>query len=164
MKSFIVSIALILLFNIYTVFQIDSDTYRRQLERLKFVAEECADSAALYYDLEAYSQGKIIYNQDEGIKAIEYMLKTHLKLDDSLKPVSGYWQDQIQYDVYFIDEKNYTFPYEFPYEFIDARTGYKMYIFEPTVIVTIEAGRGRMRLPFLSINSSIRSSAYEYLN
>lgn len=160
MKTFIFALALVLLFNIFCVYQMDTDTHRQQLERLKFVAEECADSAALYYDLEAYAQGKIIYNEKEGNKAIEYMLKKHLNLNDSFVPVSGYWQDKIEYDVYFIDERNYTFPYEF----IDARTGYKMYIFEPTVIVTIEAGRGRMRLPFLSINSSIRSSAYEYLN
>ena len=48
MKTFIVSLALVILFNIYTVFQIDMDVYKMQLERLKHVAEECADSA-LYF-------------------------------------------------------------------------------------------------------------------
>lgn len=160
MKSFIITIALVILFNIFCVYQFDTDIYRRQLEWLKVVAEECADSAALYYDLEAYSHGKIVYNEEEGIKAIEYILKDLLKLDDNFIPYSGYWQDKIEYDVYFIDEENYSFPYEFR----DNRTGYTMYLFEPTVIVTIDAGRGRMRLPFVSASRSIRSSAYEYLN
>lgn len=160
MKTFIVALALVMLFNIFTVFQIDTDTHRRQLERLKFVAEECADSAALYYDEEDFSSGRIVYDQAEGNKAIEYMLKSHLKLDDSFVPTAGYWQDKILYDVYYFDVKNTVFPYTF----VDSRTGYSKIIFEPTVIVTIEAGRGRMRLPFLAIDSSIRSSAYEYID
>lgn len=160
MKTFIATIALVFMFNLFSIFQIDTDTHRRQLERLKFIAEECADSAALFYDQAAFSNGKIIYNQGEGNKAIVYMLKSHLKLDDTFTPTSGYWRDKIQFDVYYFDETTVTFPHEFE----DARTGYKRIIFEPTVIITIEAGRGRMRLPFLNIDSSIRSSAYEYVN
>ena len=49
-------------------------------------------------------------------------------------------------DVYFIDDSTVTFPYLF----IDNITGYSKYVFEPTVIVTIKAGRERMRLPFLN--------------
>lgn len=160
MKTFIVALALVLMFNIFTVYQIDMDTYRRQLERLKFIAEECADSSALYYDQVAFSNGKIIYNKTEGNEAIKYLLKANLKLDDTMTPTSGYWRDKIVYDVYYLDETTVTFPYEF----VDPRTGYTRIVFEPTVVVTIEAGRGRMRLPFTSINSSIRSSAYEYVN
>ena len=160
MKTFIVSLALVILFNIYTVFQIDMDVYKMQLERLKHVAEECADSAALFYDTEQFSYGKIIYNQYEGEKAILYMLKSLLYCDNGLKPTAGYWQDKILHDAYFIDDSTVTFPYLF----IDNITGYSKYVFEPTVIVTIEAGRGRMRLPFLSITSSVRSSAYEHIN
>lgn len=160
MKTFIATLALVFMFNLFTVFQIDTDTHRRQLERLKFVAEECADSAALFYDQAYFSRGKIVYNQLEGNKAIEYMLKSNLKLDETFTPTSGYWQDKIQVDTYYFDENTVTFPYEFE----DGRTGYTKIIFEPTVIITIEAGRGRMRLPGINIDSSIRSSAYEYVN
>jgi hypothetical protein len=66
MKTFIVSLALVILFNIYTVFQIDMDVYKMQLERLKHVAEECADSAALFYDTEQFSYGKKIIISMKG--------------------------------------------------------------------------------------------------
>lgn len=159
MKPLIVGLAIVILFTAFTIYQQDNNTYIRQLEYLKYIADECADSAALYYNTTEFGEGRKVFNQDEGIKAIEYMLKDYLNLYDDLTPKdNSYWVDPIEYNVYFFDYSNTTFPTLFT----EPITGYVKSITEPTVVVTINAGRPKFRLPFLSADDAVRTSAYEY--
>ena len=159
MKPFLFTIAMVILYSIFLIYQTDNNSYIRQLENLKYVADECAGAASLYYDEELFSKGLIVYNQEEGKKAIEYILKTSLKTESDLTPLSNsYWQEQIEYEVYFLDNSNTTFPVMF----VDNRTSYNKLITEPTIIVTVDAGKPRFRLSFLKPERVIRTSAYEY--
>lgn len=160
MKTFLFSIAMIIMYIIFITYQVDNNTYIRQLDELKVLVDECAATASLYYDEEAFSKGNIIYNQKEGIKAIEYLIKYCLKLDNNFVPNDhSYWQDTIKYDVFFMDDSNTSFPYLFQ----DSYRGYTKLITNPTVVVVIDAGRARFRLEFLESKNAIRVSSYEYL-
>ncbi|MGD9679239.1 MAG: hypothetical protein AB7V16_12935 [Vulcanibacillus sp.] len=159
MKSLIVGVALILLYTIFIIYQDDSNTYQRELERLKQVADECASSGALYFYENQYSEGYKVINQTETINAIEYILKYNLKLDDNFNPLSiSYWKEHITYNAYFFDDSNTSFPFLYT----DPYTGGQKLITEPSVVVIINAGYGDFRLSFLDLNDSIRSSSYEY--
>jgi hypothetical protein len=159
MKSLIVGLALSILFVSFTIYQQDHNSYIRALESLKYVADECSASASLYFDKSEYAEGRMVFNQSEGIKAIEYILKKGLKLDDSLNPLPNtYWTEQVDYKVYFYDDSNSTFPFLF----VDPDTSFTKTISEPTVIVTINAGKPRYRLSFITASDAIRSSSYEY--
>lgn len=159
MKPLIVGMAIVLLFTAFILFQQDHNKYIRELERLKFIADECSASASLFFDTVEFSEGRKVFNRTESIKALEYILKANLKLDDELKPLpNNYWRDTVKYDVYFFDEGNTTFPFLFT----DPKTNYVKTLVEPTVIVTINTGKPRYRLSFVTLTDTIRSSAYEY--
>lgn len=159
MKPLLIGLSVIILYITFTPYQQDNNEYMRQLENLKYVADECAASSSLYLD-ESISDSNIVFNRTEGKKAIEKILQDSLKLDNGLNPLDGsYWQEKIKYDVYYIDDGNTTFPYMF----IDKRTGYKKLISEPTVIITIDGGKPRFRLSFLQAKNGVRSSGYEYV-
>lgn len=163
MKPLITGLALIIVFSIFAVFQNDNNTYLRQLEYIKYTADECAATANLYYISKDYHNGKKVFNRDECEKAIRDIIVTNLSLNDDLSPLSqSYWTDKITYNVYYYDDSNTIYPFLFT----DSLTGYMSSINKPTVIVTITAGRPRFRLNFLQeLNIiAIRSSAYEYQN
>lgn len=159
MKPLIVGLALAILYTSFMIYQQDNNQFIRALEDLKYVADECSDSASLFYNTSQFGKGKKTFNQIEGKKAIKDILKKNLNLDDTLTPLpGGYWTETIEYDVYFFDDSNTTFPYLFT----DPKTSYSKTLTEPTVIVTVNAGKPRFRLSFLNPSDAIRSSAYEY--
>jgi hypothetical protein len=160
MKPLIVGVCTILLYCFVVVTTKNINTHERQNEYLKFVCDETACSAALFYDTTQYGEGRKVFNVLEGKKAIEYQMKYLLLLDNSFNPLSDtYWQDKISYKSYFYDDSNTTYPYTF----IDSETGYTKVILEPTVIVTINAGKSRYSIPIItSNNSNIRSGSFEW--
>lgn len=175
MKQLIFGVAMVILCSMFLVFQNDDNTFIREYEKLKYVADEISNSGAIFKDLQEYSEGKLTFNYIEGNKAIDYQLKKLLKLDNSFIPLSGYWRDKIHYKVYYFDNSNMMKVYEdgnlveqtpftFNYLFKDKDTEYTKLIVDPTVVVTINAGRPRFRLSFLNdLNRQvIRSSAYEW--
>lgn len=160
MKPFLLTLAMLILFSIFLTYQTDNNTYIRQLEKLKQVADECSASAGLFYDEDSYSKGMTIYNQEEGKKIIHYLIKTSLGLQDDLTSLStSYWKESIQYEVQFFDHSNKTFPFMYS----DAQNRFTKVITEPTIIVEINAGKPPFRLEFLQPKEAIRISAYEYL-
>lgn len=160
MKTLIVTIAITLLYAGFLVYQQDNNRYLREVENLKHAADEASASASLYLDASEFAQGRKVFNRTEGIIAIEFMLRSYLNLDEQLIPLDNtYWQDKITYVLTYFDESNTSFPVLFE----DPLTGYVKTITEPTVIVTVNAGRPRYRLSFLSPNDAIRSSCYEHV-
>lgn len=176
MKPLIVGLAVIILYSMFIVYQQDNNMYIRQLENLKYVADEAAASGALFFDEVEYSEGRKVYKKSESNKAIEFMIKDLLKLDNSFKPLSNsYWSDTIEYDVYYFDDSKTMTQYKnnnlvkiepfssYGFMFEDPKAVYIKYIDEPTVIVTINAGKPNFRLSFINTTDTYRSSGYEYL-
>ncbi|GKX28706.1 hypothetical protein SH1V18_11860 [Vallitalea longa] len=161
MKPFLFTLAMLILFAIFLTYQTDNNTYIRQLEKLKYVADECSGAAGLLYDEEAYSEGITVYNQEEGKKIIKYLIKENLELEDEHSPSeSSYWKDEVQYEIIFFDNSNTSFPYYYT----DSQERFTKLIAEPTIIVEINTGEPPFRLKFLPRKDAIRSSAYEYLD
>lgn len=178
MKPLIVGLAVTVLYATFLIFQVDNNLFLIQVEALKTVSEDCSTAATLLYDMEAFKLGKKVFNQQEGNKAIAYLLKKNLNLDENLNPrESSYWTDQIDYYTTYYDDSSFMYVYhkdelieKKPFSYNDLYTDiileYKKTITEPVVIVTIMAGKGKYRLSFIDETSIIatRSSAYEYVD
>lgn len=174
MKPLISGIAIILIILIMVVFQIDNYNCRLQSSFLKYCADEASNSASLFYDEFEFSNGQKIFKDKEGIKAIENVIKNYLKTDNDLFPLSqSYWSEKISYTAYFFNDdlscivykdgvKINTFNFEYPYLYTDTKLNYKKTVGQASVIVTIDAGKGRYRLNLSSKPKCIRSSGYEY--
>ncbi len=161
MRDMLFGIAFLLVYTISTVFQQDYNLNQRQLEKVKFVCEEASASASLYHSKTEYAEGREVFDQAEGKKALEDQIKTLLYLDSSFIPTaSSYWRDKANYKVYFFDDSNTTYPYVF----VDPDTGYTRTITDPTVVVTINTGRPRYRLSFITLTDTIRSSSHEWIS
>ncbi|MFE5324644.1 hypothetical protein ACFQ88_38990 [Paenibacillus sp. NPDC056579] len=157
MKVFILSIVLVLLATIMMVNSQDHNTAQRYLYDLKFVAEEAAAAAAQYYVKNQYAQGRYQFDQDKGIVAAEYVIKKNLKLDDQFVPLSNsYWQEKITYSIEFFDDLNTTYPYLYQHTSGD----FTLAIGDPTVVVTINAGKARYRV--LTAPSLYRTAAHTF--
>ena len=159
MKPFIVGLASILLSVFILVFNQDYRTNSHYFKELKYVAEEASVSASLFIDTNEYSAGRIVFNQAEGNKVIKAQIIEFLRLDDGMNPKSNsYWTDTVTYKAYYFDDSNTLYPYLFK----DDNTLFTQVITEPTIVVTINAGKGRYRIPlFKNTGDFIRSSAHE---
>ncbi len=175
MKALIVGLAIAILYSIFLVFQMDNNLYLLKLEELKTVSNECSATAALFYDVNEFKEGRKIFNQEEGNKAIKYLISNNLKLNENMNPTL-YWSDRIEYYVYYFDDSGFmsayhnelhikTEPFSYGNIYTDSIEGYKKVITEPIVIVTISAGKPQYRLTFLDLKEihGVRSSAYEYV-
>lgn len=160
MKPLIICVAMTILLLFFSIYQQDLNTLIRQQNSLKYIADECANSASLYYDIDNYSEGLKVFDQANGIIAIEYLLKRNLHLSEGfIASENSYWKNTIEYEVYFFDYSNSRFPIMFR----SRETGYEKLLIEPTVIVEIKAEVDKFRLNDFRINEIIRCSAYEYL-
>lgn len=123
----------------YVVFQGDTNKYIESQTTLKAMAEECAVGAALYYNKEEYSRGRMVFNYEEGEKYIEYILDNFHKYADSN-------QEQLTYDL----------------EYEDDLQGYSNENEVPSVRVILKIKtKDLYRLPFIKIEEITRSSKYE---
>jgi hypothetical protein len=156
MKQFIVGLAIAILCTMSLCYTQDRNMHLRQLSKLKFVAEESAAAAAQYFDKVEYSEGRYVFNQVEGIKAAEYVMKYNLNLNDDFTPKSeSYWTDKITYKIKFYDDLNTIYP------FLYSDGGIALTIGSPTVIVEINAGKTRYRL-MSSPPIAVRTAAHEW--
>jgi len=159
MKQLIICFSLAILFLMFSIYQQDNNRFLKEYENLKHVADDAAAAGGLYFDSYQYSLGKMVFDKTEAEKAIKYIIKTNLHLDDTFKPLpNSYWTDTIKFYIYYFDDLNTTFPYLFQ----DPQTMYTKLITEPTIVVTINAGKPRYRLSFLTVHDAIRSASYEY--
>ncbi len=160
MKPFIVGLAAFLLAITCYSFTHDYNLNRHSLVELRMVCEEASAAGTLFYYKDHYSNGKVVFNQDESRKAIKAVIAAMLRLDCDFEPTQeSYWQNQIKYETYFYDDHNTTYPFLF----VDPDTGYTHLVKAPTVVVTINAGKARYALQFLKNGSdNIRSAAHTW--
>lgn len=163
MKPFLMGVATLIFSLTFYLFIHDYNENKLANNELRIVCEEASVAGSLFIDLEEYSEGRIVFNQGQGDKAIRDIIIKSLKLDESLSPkVNSYWRDPIKYEVYYFDDSNTNFPY---YSFKDEliEKDIEIIIKEPQVIVTINAGNGRYTLPFLrNLSDNIRSSSHSW--
>lgn len=161
MKVFIFSCVMLVLSAFFTIFQFEYNNHARHLEKLKFIAEEAAAAATQYYNLTEYAEGKIVFNQAEGIKAAEHILIANLDLTSSLQPTqSTYWRGPMSYDIEFFDDSTgYPSPL-----YMSAETGEQFILNQPSVVVTIHAGEARYSRFFSNENIRLASHTWEGRN
>lgn len=164
MKWFIVGTALFMISLRFLFFQTESDRNLIESEAVKFTAQEAASAAAQYFIDTEYAEGRYIFNQEEGIKAAEYVIKTDLELDNNFMPTKySYWRDQVSYTIEFFDEQtigNTAGCTEFPCLYIHDTTDFSLAIAHPTVIITINTGRARYT--FMTEPTVYRTGAHEW--
>ncbi len=175
MKGVLITAAMAIVLSIFTVFQFDNDTFSRQQELLKYAADDCSEVAVLYYDPDRYAEGIKIFNKEEGNRAIAFILRDNLNLNEDLTSNNPYLKGEFKYYTYYFDGNGRISVYdgdrlinqendiEYPHLFQEDTTGFQEIIYEPTVIVTIDAGKFDFRLGFLDDPDCIRTSGYEYV-
>lgn len=148
MKVFIVFLGLLIINVSFLVYQGDVEHYAKGQIILKALAEECAAGAALYFEQEEFSNGRLVFNYNEGVKYLEHILES--TVSRSLFLQSG----RLTYEV----------------EFQDDRTGYKdahgnvisSGIGIPSVTVTVlHDTEDIFRLPFIEVCQITRMARYE---
>lgn len=151
--------AIIMVFVPVLVFQQDYNLHQLHSDNIRYVAEEAAAGAAQYFNLSKYADGIFEFNQAESIRAAEYIIKKDLKLNGDFTPIANtYWQDQITYTIEFFDDTNTVYPYLYT----SPVANYTETIAEPTVIVTINCGTPRYRVPFVNPPDAIRLAAHAW--
>lgn len=139
MKAFLFFLGLFIINVSFIAYQSDLDRYVQAQNFLKATAEECAAGASLYYNEEEYSEGKIIFKYEEGIKYTEDLIEKSKKC----MPF----------------EKNCKITYTI--EFEDDFKGYQRSK-NPSVTVSLKVlTKDLFRLPFLKVNQVERKSKYE---
>jgi len=174
-KIFIITVAVVILYSFTVVFTQDYRQAQRNSYRLKYVCEELSATGASFFDREEYSEGYTVFDTEEGIKAIREQIASLLSVDSNMAPVdNSYWSKNIEYKVYFYDDSGICKVYSngslereeaFTYGVLhkDDWTLYNTVVSDPTVVVTINAGPGRLKLKLLDpLPDIIRSASHEW--
>lgn len=161
MKAFLFGIAAFIFSLFVWLFCHDYNLNHIYYMQLRTTTEEASVAATMFIDPGEESEGRIVFNQAEGHKAIKAMIKTMLRTDDALNPVEGsYWRDNISYSAYFYDDSNTTYPYYFT----DPDTAYRFTVNRPSVVVTINAGKARYTIKgVVDEAQNVRSAAHEII-
>lgn len=149
MKEVIVGIGLQILFTLTLIFQTDTHMFQERKFMLKTTAEEIAAAGAQYFDRAEYGNGYYVFNPTEAKEAMSYILKDHLRLNESLQPTEqSYWKQSgaIQYDVTFIDYSVSSNTFPATYEYTHFGQTHSVLLFGPSVITTINVGEPRYTL------------------
>lgn len=139
MKILLIFTAILVINMSFIVYQGDMNKYMQAQTYLKITAEECAAGAALYFDEEYFSQGKMVFNYDEGEKYIKYLIEQ----EESRMPFP----------------KGSKMTYSLGFE--DDLQGFEK---EPIPAVTVRLKvetEDLFRLPFLTVTSVERGTKYE---
>ncbi len=140
MKIFLVFLALLTINVTFVVYESDLGRYILMQRTLKAMAEECAAGASLYYDVEEYSTGRYVFQYEESIEYVEYVL------------------NQMQGDAILLKNLSYEIAFE------DDLQGYEREPI-PSVLVGLTLNtKDLFRLPFFTVTEIKRISKYELPN
>jgi hypothetical protein len=147
MKSLIVFLGMMLICAAFVFYQNDMGRYMRAQTAMKTLAEECAAGAALYFDAEAYAEGRMVFNEEEARAYIAHMLASSgVPLPDvkTAGPVAA--------TVSFYDDRGSY----------GAAIGSFGVVTQPSVAVKLRvATEDIFRLPFLTVTELERETMYE---
>ncbi len=134
MKTFIVFLALCLVFVSMLVYTTDMQNYVQLQNHMKAIAEECAAGGALELDPEAYAQGEISIDETRAAEYADLTVRT-VKLAST--PLNN---GSLRASVRLVSPS----------------------AIEATVVYTANDGYDLFRLPFLSLRRAVRSAVYEW--
>ncbi|MDR0425338.1 MAG: hypothetical protein LBH39_07830 [Clostridiales Family XIII bacterium] len=146
MKVLVVFLGLLTMLSSMLFYQGDMGRYTRGRAFLKALAEECAAGAALYFDESEYAEGRLVFNQDEGMKYISHLLE-NTQMPPELKALGAPSCEALFYD----DESGYG-----------QDVGGHAIASSPSVAVKLSIHTEDIfRLPFLSVIYIERQAMYE---
>jgi hypothetical protein len=159
MKILLMGVAVIIIAVFCLVTNTKMELLKRNYNYLEVVATEASCSGAMFLVSSEFSQGRLVFNQTECNKAVDYQIKSMLHLDDSYN-TNLYWIDQIQYEVLYFDDSNTVFPVQYS----DPEVNIVKTIGDPTVIVKINAGDSPDIISGLipGLSNCIRVGAHEF--
>jgi hypothetical protein len=150
MKTLLVFLGLLLICAAFVFYQNDMGRYMRAQTALKALAEECAAGAALYFDEEAYAEGRMVFNEEEARAYIDYILAASrvpapdAKAAGPIVPAVSFYDDRGSYG---------------------GSAGPHGVISHPSVVVRLRvATKDVFRLPFLTVTALEREAMYELPN
>lgn len=176
MKPLIITIATLLLLCAAWVTTNDINIANQQRTHLKYIAEEASVSGARHFNVTQYGYGDRVFNDEETLKAVKHIIQTNMHLDDAMIPDShAYWQTQISYTVWIIDDVK-TVQYIDGVEVTRTATDhYPVLINDPeishgdaivsdaSVVVKIDAGQAISRNRLIPFSMKlIRSGSYQW--
>ena len=97
MKNLIVGIAMVILLTFFISFQVDVNAMQVQGIRLRNTANEAARSAALKLDSDIFSEGFIVFNGSDSIRASRELLTQNLKLNGTKSELKYFKDTNITY-------------------------------------------------------------------
>jgi hypothetical protein len=150
MKALIVFLGMLLICASFVLYRGDMGRYMRAQTALKALAEECAAGAALYFDEDAYAEGRMVFNEDEARAFIAYMLA-----NSGVPAPDAETAGPISASVAFYDDRG-------PY---GGSLGAFGIVRHPSVVVRLRvATEDVFRLPFLTVTALEREAMYELPN
>ncbi|MCI5898471.1 MAG: hypothetical protein SOY83_04035 [Anaerovoracaceae bacterium] len=140
MKVFLVFLALCIVNVNFIVFQGDMSNYLHLQNLMKAAAEECAAGAGLYYDEEAYGEGKMVISEKHAEAYIDSVCENILSESGLPAGSDLSWELMIH----------------------DDRTGREEGVRGPSVEVKLTLDTEDLfRLSFLKVTRVVRSAKYE---
>ena len=150
MKALIVFLGMMLICTSFVLYRNDMGRYMRAQTALKALAEECAAGAALYFDEDAYAEGRMIFNEGEASAFVAYMLT-----DSGVPAPDAKAAGPIAASVTFYDDRGSY----------GGSAGAFGIIRHPSVVVRLRvATEDVFRLPFLTVTALEREAMYELPN
>ena len=147
MKTFIVFLALLIVFTSFLSYTSDLDRYVKLQNHLKALAEECALGSSLFADEDEYSEGRLVIDEISAQEYTGFLTREAVLIMPPLEKGSLSAEVKI-YD----DAKGYEGAAE--YGFISGLPG---------VVVTLTyTGPDMFRLPFLEITEVTRTAVYQW--
>jgi hypothetical protein len=169
MKSFLVTIAaLVLMVNIWLVTN-DLMTLNRHTNELKYIAAQASVSGAMFLNNTAYQDGSAVFDDFQVLNAIKDIVIRNMHLNDNMQPLSdSYWKNTVSVNVFIFDDlacREYKdgvfvnqYDFTFPYLFTDVDSAFSQAIATPTVCVVIDAGERPIGGGMMKFSPSVRRS------
>lgn len=140
MKVFIVFISLLVINVSFLSYQGDMNKFVRQQATLKYIAEECAATAATIVSAEEYANGRIVFDYESGnVYAENFAIYTleNWGIKGSIKCTLEFEDEDMGYSLENVNNK-------------------------PAVTATVKLDTEDIfRLPILSLNSITRKARYQ---
>ena len=149
MKTFLTFLGLLVVCLSLLCFTSDMDRYAKLQLHMKALAEECAAGCVLFTDEESYSQGLVVFREQDAGEYVDFMLRK--AQSDSPLFLKGTLSAEIRL---FDDEKGY-----------DGLIAYHVRQMRPCSVVRLSwNGPDLFRLPFFSLRSAQRTAVYEWVD
>ena len=147
MKTFIVFLALVLVFVSFLAFTSDMDRYVKLQDHLKILAEDCACGSSLFSDEREFAAGRLVIDQSDAEGYVAFLIR---KAQECMPPLA---EGRISAKLtIYDDEKGY-----------DGAAAYGFSPGRPGAVVTLTyTGPDMFRLPFFSVTKVTRTAVYRW--